>query len=32
MSLVEAITNVTVGYSVDLVTQVLILPPFSGHR
>ena len=31
MSLVEAISNVAVGYSVAVVTQVLIFPVFGLH-
>ena len=31
MSLVEAITNVIVGYSVAVVTQILIFPIFGLH-
>ena len=31
MSLVEAITNVIVGYGVAVVTQVLIFPIFGLH-
>lgn len=31
MSLVEAIANVTVGYGVAVVTQILIFPVFGLH-
>ena len=31
MSLVEAITNVVVGYGVAVVTQILIFPIFGLH-
>ncbi|MEC3862361.1 hypothetical protein VK792_13790 [Mesobacterium sp. TK19101] len=31
MSLIEAIANVTVGYGVAVVTQILIFPAFGLH-
>ena len=31
MSLVEAVTNVVVGYGVAVVTQILIFPAFGLH-
>lgn len=31
MSLVEAVTNVVVGYGVAVVTQILIFPVFGLH-
>ena len=31
MSLVEAVANVTVGYGVAVVTQILIFPVFGLH-
>ena len=31
MSLVEAVTNVAVGYGVAVVTQILIFPVFGLH-